>query len=141
MSARDELWARYEEAHLDAPGWPESIDLRAGLRPPQRAFLRSLLASPQWAVVTAANPRGAVLDAATNARRHAALEALLRAGAVEFVRCDGRSADGAHVETGFAVSLPLEESLALAREFEQLAIYWFDGDAVRVVRSYTADDG
>lgn len=129
----DELWRHYAEAHLDAPGWPAPIALARERSADERALLRALLPTPHFAVITAANPRGVRRDEAENAEAHRRFLATLAARGHAHVRCDGRSADGSHVEIGCAVSLSLAEALALAAELSQLAIYWFDGERVSLV--------
>jgi len=45
----------------------------------------------------------------------------------------GSSPDGAHRERGFAVWLERDDVVAIARRFEQSAIFWFDGGAFWLV--------
>lgn len=129
----EELWRQYARAHLHAPGWPAPIALGRELADAERAFLRALLPQPHFAVITAANPRGVRRDDDENAAAHRRLLETLRARGHAHVRCDGRSPDGSHVEIGCAVAVPQDDARALAAAFDQLAIYWFDGERVTLV--------
>jgi hypothetical protein len=77
-------------------------------------------------VITADNPRGERLDPRDNAAPQQRLASSLR-------RCDGCCPDAIHRERGFAAVLPLEQAMALAAEFGQSAIYWFDGESIWLV--------
>lgn len=110
-----------------------------GPLPPPRglvdAFERAVvtLASPVaetvW-VVTAFNPRGELLSDATNAERQAALER--RVAGLSWVRAEGRDAAGTWREPSLALrGCGREAALALAREFDQDAIYELAPDGAR----------
>ncbi len=103
------------------------IDLRgeadAGL---PRRLAELGLAGP-FAVVTPCNPRGRVVDPQENDRRVAAAAAVLAGRGLSTVPVDGQSPDGSHREAGWAVSVARPEALALAREWEQEGLYWWDG--------------
>ncbi|HET8655066.1 MAG TPA: DUF3293 domain-containing protein [Longimicrobiaceae bacterium] len=105
-----------------------SIDLRRPVAPGTAEALLALLGGP-FAVVTACNPRGEVIEATENERRARALEAELRRRSVEFLRADGRSPDGSHRERGVAARLPRPSARDLAAHLQQQAYYWFDGAA------------
>ncbi|MCC6958490.1 MAG: DUF3293 domain-containing protein [Dehalococcoidia bacterium] len=86
-----------------------------------------------FALITAWNPGHARPGDVENAAANARLRYRLTALSLRFVAADGRSPDGAHVEPSFAVfGISREAGLALAREFGQAAIAWFDGDAVEL---------
>lgn len=108
---------------------PLRIDLRAPVGPAAAARLRALGLRGTFAVVTPCNPFGRPAGPAANADRLAALRDELAAGGVHPVPADGVSPDGEHREPGFALDLPAGESTALARRWDQLALYWFDGEA------------
>jgi hypothetical protein len=75
-------------------------------------------------VVTAYNPRSAVLTDAENRSRHAELTALLDAGGHDYALGEGRDPTGAwKAELECVVfGIPREAGLALARRFDQNAI-------------------
>lgn len=146
MSGKDALpdpsWKQYPctvlEVHAPAtPGSAAATVLEADLRMPLAASmaerLRHLGLGEQWAVVTAYNPWGRDHEPAANATRHAKLEHTVRSMGVAFVRADGRSPDGSHLEVGLALALPQPQAVALAARFGQSAIFWFDGTAFWLV--------
>ena len=51
----------------------------------------------------------------------------LAKGGYRFVSVDACSPDRTHCERSVAVMMPQEKAIALARELEQVAIFWFDG--------------
>jgi hypothetical protein len=53
----------------------------------------------------------------------------LAADQVPFVRVDGVAPDGSYRERCVALLVPAEEGVALARRFDQLALFTFDGEA------------
>jgi len=80
-----------------------------------------------FAVLTAFDPRGHDLSAAENEKRSRELDARLAKGGYRFVSVDACSPDRTHCERSVAVMMPQEKAIALARELEQVAIFWFDG--------------
>jgi hypothetical protein len=140
----DPRWRYFFETVLVVrpPGEPPfEIDLR---RTPRSGLGEELarrgLAGP-FAVITAYNPFGHPRDAAANSRRDRELAVRLATlgskapQSVAPIRVDGRSPDGSHVEPGYGVLLPLEEARALAREFGQTAIFWWDGEDFWIVEA------
>lgn len=57
---------------------------------------------------------------------------LVRAGA-EPVRATTCAMDGSHAEPGWAVALPLDTVLRIARRFHQRAIWWSDACQLHLV--------
>lgn len=80
-----------------------------------------------FAVMTAFDPRGQNLTREENDQLAARLEERLRGTGREFLRVDACSPDGKHCECSVAVKMPRKDAVALAAEFEQVAIFWFDG--------------
>lgn len=132
MADRDELWRTWLEAHLwierpDGTGWwhvsprPDGV---VGDWP---------LAAPVH-LLTAFNPRGEDLPAEENERRLAELADYLRAELLAAVRSLGASEDRSWMEPGFALLDVGEESaVAIARRFEQAAIYAWSAERLEVV--------
>ncbi len=118
---------------------PLEIDLRREPAPGlDKELARRGLAGP-FAVITAYDPFGHPQDDDANRRRDRALAARLAEAGLVVVPIDGRSPDGSHIEPGYGVQLPPGEACALAREFGQTAIFWWDGMAFCFVEA--ADGG
>ncbi len=86
------------------------------------------------AIVTAWNPGTKRPSATENRKANDRLHAVLCAGSRLFYPASGRSADGTHVEPSFAVlGIDAESALALARQFNQAAILYWDGAVTRLL--------
>jgi hypothetical protein len=124
----DPDWPRYPETILTFSTKPAvEIDLR---RIPPGDAIANLAAAgfdQPFAVLTAFDPRGRDLSAAENEKRRRKLDARLRKRGCRFVSVDACSPDRAHCECSVAVVMPQQRAIALARELEQVAIFWFDG--------------
>jgi hypothetical protein len=131
----DSAWSHYAETilEIDGEGEPLRIDLRAPLSGGGRHALATLGPSSSFGIVTAANPAGAPVDQAANERRHAALRQWIVEHGYVHRAATGSSPDGRHAEHGFAVWLERDDVVALARRFDQSAIFWFDGGAFWLV--------
>ena len=124
----DPDWPRYPETILTFSTEPRiEIDLRE--IPSQRVIARLGAAgfSAPFAVITAFDPRGQDLSAAENERRRRHLDQRLTGEGYRFVHVDACSPDRTHCECSVAVLMPQEKAIELARELEQVAIFWFDG--------------
>ena len=80
-----------------------------------------------FAVITAFHPLGRAIPKIEAARRTDELRALIALQGALSVPMDGSSPGGRHVEPGFAAALPKELAQRIARFFEQIAFFWFDG--------------
>jgi hypothetical protein len=124
----DPDWPRYPETILIFATQPAvEIDLRD--IPPEAALLTlksAGLAGP-FAIITAFDPRGHDLSTAENEERRRALDRRLSASGYKFARVDCCSPDRSHCECSVAVAMREEDAIALAKELEQVAIFWFDG--------------
>lgn len=137
----DPNWTRYPDTVLRFfPGADSSsqevecsIDLRSPIGADQRALLQRIGFTIPFAILTAHDPRGDDLSPATNAARSALLEEELRASAIPFCRVDACSTGGEHCECSVAVAVGCDEALALARLYEQVAIFWYDGKRFWIV--------
>lgn len=90
--------------------------------------------APPFAIVTACNPGMEDLLEAENEARNAWLEEMLDGMGHCYVSARGYDPGETHEEPSFAVfGVELEDALALAREFEQAAIFWWDGGAGHVL--------
>ena len=132
MVDRAELWRTWLEAHLwierpDGLGWWHVSPRPDGLVGDWP------LAAPVH-LLTAYNPRGKDLPLEENERRLAQLAAYLQAELVATVPSLGASEDGTWSEPGFALlDVDEEQALAVARRFEQAAIYAWSAERLEVV--------
>lgn len=126
----DALWTAYANAILVIGGEPQiKVDLRQPVSEDLRHLLTKLGLGSAFAIVTPFDPRGQREPALENQRRYEHARALLQARNLRFVAADGESPDATHRERGFALAMNRGQAAALARELEQLALYWFDGEA------------
>jgi hypothetical protein len=124
----DPDWPRYPETVLSfATRPPVEIDLRE--IPPDSALARLKAAGfgEPFAIITAFDPQGRDLSDAENEQRKGDLDRRICATGYHFMQVDCCSPDRSHCERSVAVRMPQGEALELARELEQIAIFWFDG--------------
>ena len=137
----DPDWPRYPETVLTFSTNPKvEIDLRQ--IPADKtltALKRSGFGDP-FAVLTAFDPRGDDLPDEENDKRRRDLNARLARSGYRFVEVDACSPDRSHCECSVAVLMPQEEAIALARELEQVAIFWFDGARFWIVGALVETD-
>jgi hypothetical protein len=121
-------WPRYPETILSFSTTPAvEIDLR---EIPSESVLAKLEAAgfgQPFAVLTAFDPRGRDLSPAENEKRRRELDQRLTMEGYKFAHVDACSPDRSHCERSVAVVMPQEKAIDLARELEQVAIFWFDG--------------
>jgi hypothetical protein len=139
--AHDPDWPKYPETVLTfATTPPIEIDLRAI---PRRDALTSLaragLGDP-FAIMTAFDPRGENLGSEENDHRRRELERRLASAGYQFVNVDCCSPDRSHCECSVAVVMPQEDAITLAKELEQVAIFWFDGERFWIVGAMVETD-
>ena len=124
----DPDWPRYPETVLEFATTPAvEIDLREIPSDDKIVALYSAGFDQPFAVMTAFDPRGENLPPAENEKRKQGLERRLRSSGYKFAEVDACSPDKSHCECSVAVVMPQEKALDLARELEQVAIFWFDG--------------
>jgi len=122
---------------VTAPGRPPfEIDLRREPDPDLASILTALGLGDSFAVITACNPFGHLTDDATNRARNEALAKRLAQAVLPAIPIAGRSPDGTHIEPGFGVRTSLETARAIAREFQQTAIFWWDGQRFWIVDAW-----
>jgi hypothetical protein len=103
------------------------IDLRAIPSEDEIAALKAAGLGQPFAIMTAFDPRGEDLSPAENEKRKQQLEERLRSSGYRFAQVDACSPDRSHCECSVAVVMPQETAVDLAREMQQVAIFWFDG--------------
>lgn len=127
---RDERWGNYPETVCYFQGGPEvMVDLRQEVPPATRKGLAAIGLERPFGILTAFNPRGVDLEDQDNSRRAKELESELASLGVEFISVDCCSPDRSHCECSLAVIAPREDLLGMARRWEQIAIFWWDGAA------------
>jgi hypothetical protein len=137
----DPDWSRYPETILHFASQPRlSIDLRLAVTQADIAALAALGLESPFAVMTAFDPRGKNLGREENERRAGQLDTRLAGLGRAFLRVDACSPDGVHCERSVAVKMPSEEAAALAAEFGQVAIFWFDGTRFWIVGALIETD-
>lgn len=125
---QDPDWPRYPETVLEfATTPPIEIDLRQIPSEGVIAALRAAGLGQPFAIMTAFDPRGENLPRSENEKRKQELEKRLQSSNYSLVQVDACSPDRAHCECSFAIVMSQEDALDLARELEQVAIFWFDG--------------
>ncbi len=124
----NEEWSAYAETVLHFQGETTvMVDLREVVAPAVRRGLGAMGLGGGFAVLTAHNPRGVGTGEDENLRMQQELEAELESAGASFVRVDACSPDKSHCECSVALLKPLEEALDVARRWEQVAIFWWDG--------------
>ncbi len=124
----DPDWPRYPETILTFATQPSfEIDLREIPSESTLATLKAAGFGDPFAIITALDPRGQDLSPAENEERRRALNRRLTESGYRFARVDCCSPDRSHCEASVAVAMRREDSVALAKELQQVAIFWFDG--------------
>ncbi|GAC1416600.1 MAG: hypothetical protein NVSMB53_15550 [Gemmatimonadaceae bacterium] len=116
------------------------IDLR---RIPTRRVLADLDSAgfgQPFAILTAFDPGGRDLSPAENEKRKRELDERLAAGGYKFAHVAACSPDRVHCECSVAVVMPQERAINLARELEQVAIFWFDGKRFWILGAIVESD-
>ena len=139
--AHDPDWPKYPETVLTfATEPPIEIDLRAI---PPHAALSSLAAvglGKPFAIMTAHDPHGEDLPPQENEKRGETLERRLSRAGLPFVVVDCCSPDRSHCERSVAVVMPQQQAVDLARELQQVAIFWFDGERFWIIGAVVETD-
>lgn len=116
------------------------MDLRETVGSEAAAALGAIGLAGPFAVLTAHDPKGSDEDAGTNERRAKRLDARLLALGVDFIHVDACSPDGSHCEASVAAVMEREQATSLAREFEQVALFWFDGEKFWIMGALAGGD-
>ncbi|HUR91346.1 MAG TPA: DUF3293 domain-containing protein, partial [Gemmatimonadaceae bacterium] len=137
----DPDWHRYPDTVLHFHAEPVvSVDLREPAGNETRSAMDRLGLAGPFAVMTAHDPRGRDESAEVNARRAKELDRRLAALGVPFVHVDACSPDRSHCEASVAAVMDREAATALARELEQVAMFWYDGDKFWIVGALVGGD-
>lgn len=137
----DPDWGRYAETILmfsEQPGM--KIDLRETLSSQARSYFESIGFPQTFAILTAHDPLGHDLTPDENRQRQMKLEAELTAAKIHFVRVDACSTDREHCECSLAIDVDQAQALGIAKAYEQMAIFWYDGEAVWLLGAMVKSD-
>jgi hypothetical protein len=138
---QDPDWPRYPETVLEfATTPPVDIDLRKIPSDDKIATLRSAGLDQPFAIMTAFDPRGENVSPAENEKRKQELDRRLRSSGYKFVEVDACSPDRSHCERSAAVVMPQKKAVDLARELEQVALFWFDGKRFWIIGALVETD-
>lgn len=137
----DPDWHRYPDTVLHFRTEPlVRVDLREPVGKDVRTAMQGIGLSGPFAVLTAHDPRGRNEVTEVNQRRAAKLEERLASLHARFVAVDACSPDRSHCEDSVAAAIEQESAVRLAREFEQVAIFWFDGERFWIVGTMAGVD-
>lgn len=138
---RDERWSSYPETILHFTGNPEvMVDLREAVPPATRNGLATIGLDKPFGVLTAFNPGGVDIGADENDRRMKELEAELSSVGDSFTRVDACSPDKSHCECSVALVSSRERAIDIAKRWDQIAIFWWDGSAFWIYGAITDAD-
>lgn len=126
-------WGTYPDTILRFPEAGLSIDLRRPVSPDAVRALAGMGLTGSFAVVTACEPMGRSLGESSNSRLTAVLTALVLERYPGARLAHGISADGTHMERGWAIPGALENIKELAARFFQNAVFWFDDGSFSIV--------
>lgn len=104
-----------------------TLDLRERVREHERTLLATAGLHGAFAVLSAFPPFGAARDEARATLLTHRLRGLIGLHGVPAVPLLARSPDGSHREPSVAARIDEPTALAIARFFEQDALFWFDG--------------
>lgn len=134
----DPGWASYAETVLAFSGPSQfEIDLSLPVPPSARGGFAARGLDGPFGLVTPCNPRGRPSSPEENEARLVRFLAELDLTGARYVRVDGCSPDRRHVERGVALVWPQGAIVALAKRWDQSAIYWWDGMRFWVVGALT----
>jgi len=109
------------------------VDLRKEIDLATRTLLRQIGFERPFGIVTAHNPMGVAQPADVNARLAASLQIDVAKLQATHRHLDACSPDRSHCEQSIAIVLELQSLIVLACRYNQLAIFWFDGDVFWIV--------
>ncbi|WBA15243.1 DUF3293 domain-containing protein [Salinivibrio proteolyticus] len=102
-------------------------------RAPQAPSVRS------FAILTAFNPRSQPLSEKENQLRNRQLVDEMEKAGIRYWAMNGGAPDGSWFEPGFAVALNQDEAIALAKTWQQNAIYWVEEDTLWLLPALMTD--
>lgn len=137
----DPDWHKYPDTVLHFRTKPVvRVDLRQPVGKDELAAMKRVGLTGPFAVLTAHDPQGRDEADGVNRRRAAKLDERLASSGARFIHVDACSPDGSHCEASRAAVIEREAAIAVAREFEQVAIFWFDGETFWIVGAMAGVD-
>jgi hypothetical protein len=139
VSVKHPDWGEFPNTILQfetAP--PLTIDLRDPITVELRDALARVGLERSFGIITAQDPRGETQPPPVNAALAANLRVELERVGIPYVPVCAGSRDHRHREDSFAAVAPRDTLVALARRYEQLAIFWFDGERFSIVPALAA---
>lgn len=137
----DPDWARYAETVLSFRGDPSlEVDLRESITAASRAGFKARGLAGTFAIMTANDPQGRDLSAEENRILENRLEGELTAAGVPFIRVDACSIDLEHCECSLVIDVDQNRAVEMAARYEQMAIFWYDGDAMWLIGAIVESD-
>ncbi len=134
----DPGWASYGETILVfSRPVPLEIDLALPVSPSARSELAARGLGGPFGLVTPCNPRGRRSSSDENEARLVRFFAELDLKGAGYQRVDGLSRDRRRVEPGVALVWSQDAVVVLAKQWQQSAIYWWDGTRFWVVGALT----
>ena len=127
-SVVDSSWDYYHQTILSFPSLSIDIDLRSHLSDESRFHLKALWPTQKLVVITPDNPYGNTISESTNKTRRSQLEARLDHDETLWTPANGMSPCRSHIEYGYGIDKPIDQSLELAIELGQSAIFYFDSE-------------
>jgi hypothetical protein len=112
---------------------PFSFDLRHALSENSRALFRGIDFERSFGIMTAEDPMGVQQGQTVNSERTSNLRKELSKLGCSYVWLDACSPDRSHCERSVALALDLETVAGIARRYDQLAVFWFDGSAFWII--------
>ena len=88
---------------------------------------------PSFAIITAWNPMDRKLPDEQNALEDEALRRMLELQMIPYFRATGCSPDLSHREPGWAVTMPKNQAIELAKRYGQRGIWWIEGEDLILV--------
>jgi hypothetical protein len=137
----DPDWGRYAETLLSfGAGRKFEVDLREPLSDAIRTEFKGLGFRDTFGILTAHDPYGRDLTPEENKQLQARLESELKAGGIHFVRVDACSLDRQHCECSVAINVNQATAVSIAKKYEQMAIFWYDGEAMWLIGAMVESD-
>jgi hypothetical protein len=131
----NEQWSRYPETVLHFSD--VMVDLRIKVEQPIKDGLKAIGLDKSFGILTPFNPRGENTSADENARRMREMKAELESSGDFFIELDACSPDKSHCECSVALVADRDRVIDIAKRWEQIAIFWFDGDSFWIYGAIT----
>jgi hypothetical protein len=131
-------WGSFPETVLHFRSTPAvTIDLRAAIDGRALSDLHQIGFERSFGVITAQDPMGVRQLPAVNDALAASLQQESAGLGVARVCVDACSPDESHCERSIAIALDEQALIDIAYRYEQLAIFWFDGEAFWITPVYS----